>query len=183
MSSIDYIAKCQRYRRYQVVASVCNIVAFGAAVVMSVRIRDGCDSFACVLAVLLTATLIGGVMIYTSVEPADCFHRDLPKDLKADYMLANPPLQRERLGCDRLREDIQWKFGVPPGGNANSAWTRHFLHHLAPRVWLVSSSPTAACPPTNPAKARLAKPSSKPTVDCMVALLGQLFYSTQIRSG
>jgi len=67
MSSIDYIAKCQRYRRYQVVASVCSIVAFGAAVVMSAWVRDGCDSFACVLGVLLTATLIGGVMIYTHV--------------------------------------------------------------------------------------------------------------------
>ena len=65
-------------------------------------------------------------------EPADSFHRDLHKDLKADYILANPPFNMSDWGGERLREDVRWKFGVPPAGNANYAWVQHFLHHLAP---------------------------------------------------
>ena len=65
-------------------------------------------------------------------EPADSFHRDLHKDLKADYILANPPFNMSDWGGDRLREDSRWKFGLPPGGNANFAWVQHFIHHLAP---------------------------------------------------
>src|SRR5206468_5216401 len=65
-------------------------------------------------------------------DPADSFHRDLHKDLKADYILANPPFNMSDWGGDRLREDARWKFGVPPAGNANYAWVQHFIHHLAP---------------------------------------------------
>ena len=53
------------------------------------------------------------------LEPADSFHRDLHKDLKADYILANPPFNMSDRGGDRLREDARWKFGVPSAGNAN----------------------------------------------------------------
>lgn len=60
------------------------------------------------------------------------FHRDLHKDLKADYILANPPFNDSDWGGARLREDARWKFGVPPVGNANFAWVQHFLHHLSP---------------------------------------------------
>ena len=67
MSSIEYIAKCQRYRRYQVVENLCFIVAFGAALLMSVWIRDGLDSTASFLAALFSVTVIGGVMIYVLV--------------------------------------------------------------------------------------------------------------------
>ena len=65
-------------------------------------------------------------------EPADSFHRDLHKDLKADYLLANPPFNMSDWGGERLREDPRWKYGVPPAGNANYAWVQHFVHHLAP---------------------------------------------------
>jgi type I restriction enzyme M protein len=65
-------------------------------------------------------------------EHADSFHRDLHKDLKADYILANPPFNSSDWGGERLREDVRWKFGVPPAGNANFAWVQHFIFHLAP---------------------------------------------------
>ena len=65
-------------------------------------------------------------------EPADSFHRDLHKNLKADYILANPPFNMSDWGGERVRDDVRWKFGAPPAGNANYAWVQHFIHHLAP---------------------------------------------------
>ena len=65
-------------------------------------------------------------------EHADSFHRDLHSDLKADYVIANPPFNMSDWGGQHLREDVRWKHGVPPEGNANFAWVQHFLHHLAP---------------------------------------------------
>ena len=65
-------------------------------------------------------------------EPADSFHRDLHQDLKADYVLANPPFNDSDWGGDRLRDDVRWKFGTPPVTNANFAWVQHFIHHLSP---------------------------------------------------
>lgn len=60
------------------------------------------------------------------------FHNDALRDAKADYILANPPFNISDWGGDRLREDVRWKFGVPPAGNANYAWLQHIYHHLAP---------------------------------------------------
>ena len=60
------------------------------------------------------------------------FHKDELRDLKADYVLANPPFNISDWGGDRLREDVRWKYGVPPAGNANFAWLQHIVHHLAP---------------------------------------------------
>jgi hypothetical protein len=94
-------------------------------------------------------------------EHADTFRRDLHPDLRADYVLANPPFNDS--DWFRKDDDVRWQFGVPPKGNANFAWVQHFIHHLAPRAWPASSSPTAACPPTSPAKETSAKPSSRPT--------------------
>ena len=66
-------------------------------------------------------------------QPADSFHNDLHKDLKADFILANPPFNVTDWGGDRLRDDVRWKYGAPPAGNANFAWVQHFIHHLAPQ--------------------------------------------------
>ena len=60
------------------------------------------------------------------------FHGDAFKDLRADFVLANPPFNDSDWGGERLREDVRWKYGVPPAGNANFAWVQHFIHHLAP---------------------------------------------------
>ena len=63
-------------------------------------------------------------------EHADTFRRDLHKDLKADYVLANPPFNdSDWHGSD---EDVRWNYGLPPKGNANFAWVQHFIHHLSP---------------------------------------------------
>jgi len=74
---------------------------------------------------------IRGIEADLGDENADSFHRDLHKDLKADYILANPPFNMSDWGGDRLRDDPRWKHGAPPVGNANFAWVQHFLHHLA----------------------------------------------------
>ena len=75
---------------------------------------------------------IRGIEANLGPEHADSFHHDLHKDLKADFILANPPFNMSDWGGDRLRDDVRWKYGVPPVGNANFAWVQHFIHHLAP---------------------------------------------------
>src|SRR6267378_1778176 len=114
-------------------------------------------------------------------EPADSFHRDLHKDLKADYILANPPFNMSDWGGDRLREDPRWKFGVPPAGNANYAWVQHFIHHLAPTgvAGFVLANGSMSSNQSGEGEIRKAIIEAD-LVDCMVALPGQLFYSTQI---
>ncbi len=63
-------------------------------------------------------------------EHADTFRRDLHPDLRADYVLANPPFNDS--DWFRKDDDVRWQYGVPPKGNANFAWVQHFVHHLAP---------------------------------------------------
>ncbi len=110
---------------------------------------------------------IRGINADFGPEHADTFRRDLHPDLRADYVLANPPFNDS--DWFRKDDDVRWQFGVPPKGNANFAWVQHFIHHLAPgepelpAAWPASSSPMAACPRTNPAKATSAAPSSRPT--------------------
>ncbi|SQD92420.1 Putative type I restriction enzyme MjaXP M protein (fragment) [Candidatus Bipolaricaulis anaerobius] len=65
-------------------------------------------------------------------EHADSFHRDLHPDLKADFVLANPPFNDSDWGGERLKDDKRWKYGIPPAGNANFAWVQHFIYHLTP---------------------------------------------------
>jgi len=65
-------------------------------------------------------------------EHADSFHRDLHPDLKADYVLANPPFNDSDWRGELLKDDKRWKYGIPPASNANYAWVQHFIHHLAP---------------------------------------------------
>ena len=74
-------------------------------------------------------------------EHADTFRRDLHKDLKADYVLANPPFNDS--DWHRSDEDVRWKYGLPPKGNANFAWVQHFIHHLSPGVFCFSSCDVA----------------------------------------
>ena len=75
---------------------------------------------------------IRGIDANLGHEHADSFHRDLHPDLKADYVLANPPFNDSDWRGDLLKEDKRWKYGTPPAGNANYAWVQHFIHHLAP---------------------------------------------------
>lgn len=114
------------------------------------------------------------------------FHKDELRDLKADYILANPPFNISDWGGDRLREDARWAYGVPPAGNANFAWIQHIVHHLAPTgtagVVLANGSMSSTQSGEDSIRRALIEGvDGKPgVVDCMIALPGQLFYSTQI---
>src|SRR5258708_8415891 len=112
---------------------------------------------------------------------ADSFHNDLHKDLKADYILANPPFNDSDWGGNRLREDARWKYGKPPVSNANFAWVQHFIHHLAPSgiAGFVLANGSMLSNQSNEGEIRKAIIEAD-LVDCMIALPGQLFYSTPI---
>ncbi len=112
-------------------------------------------------------------------EHADTFRRDLHPDLRADYVLANPPFNDS--DWFRKDDDVRWQFGVPPKGNANFAWVQHFIHHLAPQgmAGFVLANGSMASNQSGEGQIRQALIEAD-LVDCMVALPGQLFYSTQI---
>lgn len=124
---------------------------------------------------------IRGIDCNLGGEQADSFHHDLHPDLRADYVLANPPFNTSDWGGQRLREDVRWKYGTPPVGNANFAWVQHFIHHLAPRglAGFVLANGSMSSQTSGEGDIRQAIIEAD-LVDCMVALPGQLFYSTQI---
>ena len=112
---------------------------------------------------------------------ADTFHNDLHKDLKADFILANPPFNMGDWGGERLREDIRWRYGVPPIGNANFAWVQHFIHHLSPTgiAGFVLANGSLSTNQSNEGEIRR-NIAEADLVDCIVALPSQLFYGSQI---
>ena len=114
-------------------------------------------------------------------EHADSLHRDLHPDLKADTVLANPPFNDSDWRGELLRDDKRWQFGAPPAGNANFAWVHHFIHHLAPTgmAGFVLANGSMSSNQSGEGEIRKAIIEAD-LVDCMVALPGQLFYSTQI---
>lgn len=109
------------------------------------------------------------------------FHKDEHRELKADYILANPPFNISDWGGERLRDDVRWKYGLPPTGNANYGWLQHIIHHLSPNgtagVVLANGSMSSNQSGEGEIRQKLIEHD---VVDCMVALPGQLFYSTQI---
>ena len=109
------------------------------------------------------------------------FHRDELPDLKADFILANPPFNISDWGGERLTEDVRWRHGTPPKGNANFAWLQHILHHLAPRgtAGVVLANGSMSSQQSGEGDIRKAMIEAD-VVDCMVALPSQLFFSTQI---
>jgi type I restriction enzyme M protein len=112
---------------------------------------------------------------------ADSFHNDLHRDLKADFILANPPFNISDWGGERLPFDVRWKFGLPPVGNANFAWVQHIVHHLAPRgiAGFVLANGSMSSNQSGEGQIRTALVDAD-LVDYMIALPGQLFFSTQI---
>ena len=109
------------------------------------------------------------------------FHKDELRDLKADYILANPPFNISDWGGDRLREDVRWKFGVPPTGNANYGWLQHIVHHLAPNgtAGVVLANGSLTSNQTTEGEIRKSMIAGD-VVACVLTLPVQLFYSTQI---
>jgi type I restriction enzyme M protein len=100
---------------------------------------------------------IRGIDANLGPESADSFHRDLHPDLKADYVLANPPFNDSDWNGKLLHDDKRWVYGVPPAGNANFAWVQHFVHHWRRPASPASCLPTARCRRTSRARARSAR--------------------------
>jgi type I restriction enzyme M protein len=119
--------------------------------------------------------------IDAQIAYGDSFHNDLHPDLKADYVLANPPFNDSDWRGELVKDDKRWVHGVPPAGNANSAWVQHFLHHLAPNgiAGFVLANGSMSSNQSGEGEIRKSIIEAD-LVDCMVALPGQLFYSTQI---
>ena len=111
----------------------------------------------------------------------DSFHNDHHADLKSDFVLANPPFNDSDWRGDLLREDKRWKYGVPPAGNANFAWVQHFISHLSPTgiAGFVLANGSMASNQSGEGEIRKAMIEAD-LVDCMVAMPGNLFYSTPI---
>jgi len=124
---------------------------------------------------------IRGIDANLGPHNADSYHNDLHKDLRADFIIANPPFNMSDWGGERLREDVRWKHGIPPATNANYAWIQHFLHHLAPHGTAGFVLANGSMSTSTTAELEIRKSIIEDDlVDCMVALPGQLFYTTQI---
>ena len=124
---------------------------------------------------------IRGIEANLGQEHADSFHDDMHPDLKVDYILANPPFNSSDWGGDRLREDRRWTYGIPPTGNANFAWVQHFIYHLAPNGIAGFVLANGSMSTNTATEGEIRKNIiAADLVDCMVALPGQLFYSTSI---
>jgi type I restriction enzyme M protein len=124
---------------------------------------------------------IRGIEAKLGKQHADTFHRDLHPDLRADFVMANPPFNISNWGGERLAEDVRWRYGTPPVGNANFAWLQHIVHHLSPTgtagVVLANGSMSSQQSGEGEIRRKLVEAD---LVDCMVAMPGQLFYATQI---
>lgn len=124
---------------------------------------------------------IRGIEANLGPHAGDTFHRDLHPDLKADFMLANPPFNMSDWGGEQLRDDPRWRYGMPPVSNANFAWVQHMIHHLAPTgiagFVLANGSMSSNTSGEGEIRKNIIEAD---LVDCMVALPGQLFYGTAI---
>lgn len=113
---------------------------------------------------------------------ADSFHDDQHKTLKANYILANPPFNVSDWGGERIQDDIRWRYGIPPVGNANFAWLQHMLHHLNPVGGVAGTVLANGSLSSNTGSEGEIRKNmiNGDVVECIVALPGQLFYSTGI---
>ena len=112
---------------------------------------------------------------------ADTFFNDLHKTLKADFIMANPPFNLSNWGQEKLKEDVRWKYGVPPSGNANYAWIQHMIHHLAPngKIGLVLANGALSSQTSGEGEIRK-NIIQADLIEGIIALPTQLFYSVTI---
>jgi len=124
---------------------------------------------------------IRGIEATLGRKHADSFHEDMHPDLRADYILANPPFNISQWGGERLDNDVRWKYGTPPASNANFAWLQHMVHHLAPNgaAGIVLSNGSMASMQSGEGEIRRNLVEAD-LLDCMVALPTNLFYATSI---
>lgn len=112
---------------------------------------------------------------------ADTFFNDCHPTLRADYIMANPPFNLSDWGADKLQDDVRWKYGIPPAGNANFAWLQHMIYHLAPngRIGMVLANGSLSSQSGGEGEIRK-NIINADLVDCIIAMPAQLFYTTQI---
>ena len=112
---------------------------------------------------------------------ADTFFNDCHPTLRADFIMANPPFNLSDWGADKLKDDVRWKYGMPPAGNANFAWLQHMIHHLAPngKIGMVLANGSLSSQSGGEGEIRKNIILSD-LVECIVAMPSQLFYTTQI---
>jgi type I restriction enzyme M protein len=124
---------------------------------------------------------IRGISGNLGAQHADSLHNDQHKNLKADFIIANPPFNISDWGGDRLVDDIRWKYGVPPTGNANYAWIQHFIHHLSPAgiAGFVMANGSLSSNTSGEGDIRKSLIQNG-LVDCIVAMPDKLFYTTGI---
>lgn len=124
---------------------------------------------------------IRGVDFNFGKEPGDTFTKNQHPDLKADYIMANPPFNISDWWSAELENDRRWKYGTPPQGNANFAWVQHMIYHLSPKGYagIVLANGSMSSNTNNEGEIRKALLEAD-LVDCMIALPGQLFFNTQI---
>jgi len=124
---------------------------------------------------------IRGIDFNFGKKNADSFLDDQHPDLRADFVMANPPFNMKEWWHEKLADDVRWKYGTPPKGNANFAWLQHMLHHLAPTgsMALLLANGSMSSNTNNEGIIRKSL-VEQDIVECMVALPGQLFTNTQI---
>lgn len=124
---------------------------------------------------------IHGIGFDLGKQNADTFSNDLHPNLKADYILANPPFNISDWGGEKLKDDIRWKYGIPPVGNANYAWLQHILSHLAPTgiAGIVLANGSMSSSTSGEGDIRKAFIEND-LVECMVSLPNQLFFNVAI---
>lgn len=124
---------------------------------------------------------IRGIDGNIGTHAADTFHENLHRDLRADFVIANPPFNMSDWGGNLLEDDPRWLFDTPPAGNANFAWVQHMIYHLSAkgRAGFVLSNGSMSTN-TRGEKEIRQQMIEADLVDCMVALPPQLFYNTQI---
>lgn len=122
-----------------------------------------------------------GIQGNLALRPADSFHEDLHSDLRAEYIIANPPFNMSDWGGETLAQDVRWRYGTPHIGNANFAWVQHFIHHLSETgtAGFVLANGSLSSNQSGEGEIRRALIEDD-AIDCVVSLPGQLFYSTQI---
>lgn len=124
---------------------------------------------------------IRGIEANFGESHADTFTNDIHPQLKADFIMANPPFNYKNWGAEKLQEDVRWKYGVPPAGNANYAWIQHMIHHLAPngKIGLVLANGALSSQNSGEGDIRK-KIIEDDLVEGIIALPTQLFYSVPI---
>jgi type I restriction enzyme M protein len=119
--------------------------------------------------------------IDANIQFGDTFTNDLHPDLKADYIIANPPFNISDWKGEQLRDDKRWKYGIPPTGNANYAWLQHFIHKLSPNGTAAIVLANGSMNSNSGGEGEIRKAMIEAgVIDCMVALPSQLFYNTMI---